>query len=393
MRKDDFPFFDNNESVYLDNAATTQKPQKVLSSIMEYYTSYCANTHRGSYETGNKATREFEEARKVLQNFLGACEASEVVFTKGVTESINMTASSFVGKRFPHVIISSLEHHSNIVPWHMQGRSPGQGLEVVHCSRNLDFDLDHYETLLKKNPGSFVSVTHISNAFGVIHPVKEIVELAHFYDSPVLIDGAQSLSKIPLNMEELGADFYAVSAHKAYGPTGVGALYINRKRVKEMKPWQTGGATIESVTYEGTKLLEPPLCFEAGTQNIAGVIGFKAALEYLQSADFDSVKESEEKLTARVYEALEKLEGVEIYNRSKTGIISFNLEGIAPVDIGILLDKQGVAVRTGHHCIMPLMKLLNMEGTIRVSLALYNDEHDIDKFAEALKKAVKIVRG
>lgn len=394
MIKDDFPYFKNSKNIYLDSAATTQKPYCVLESVKKYYTEYCSNTHRGSYEDGNRATVEYEGARSYIRDYIGASDNKEIIFTKGVTEGINMVASSFVQNRYKTVIISSLEHHSNIVPWHMLGYSQGKGLEVVRYKKNLVFDIEHFEELLKSNKNSFVSVTHVSNAFGVIHPVEKIVELAHKYDAPVLIDGAQSLSRLQVDLNRIGADFYVVSSHKSYGPTGVGVLYIKNERLESFKPYQTGGATIEEVSYSHTKLLEPPYCFEAGTQNIAGVIGFRKALEYINSIGYKKIEEKEKKLINILLEKLNEIDDVYIYsgNSGIAGNISFNIKGVTPIDIGILLDKQHIAVRCGNHCAMPIMNSLNIDGTVRVSLGIYNDESDIDKLITALRKALSILR-
>lgn len=395
MKRDDFPYFRDNKTVYLDNAATTQKPDCVIDSILNYYTKFCSNTHRGSYEAGNIATAKYEASREYIKEFIGAESSKEIIFTKGVTEGINMVAQSYVKDRFKTVIISSLEHHSNIVPWHMLEYRPGAGLEVVKCDNNLCFDLNHYESILKRNSNSFVSISHVSNAFGVIHPVKEIVRLAHKYNCRVLVDGAQSIPRFQIDMKELQADFYVFSGHKCYGPTGVGVLYINKNVLTDFRPYQTGGATIESVTYEKSTLLEPPLCFEAGTQNIAGVLGLKTALEYINSIGYQVIYNAEETLKEKIYRGLKEIGGVKLYNNmeSNAGNISFNVEGIAPIDIGILLDKQGVAVRSGHHCAMPIMNLLGIDGTVRVSLALYNNEEDVETFFKALHKALSILRG
>ena len=394
MIKDDFPYFKNNKITYLDNASTTQKPQTVIDSVVEYYTTYCSNIHRGSYRDGNRATIEYEEARNYTKNFIGAKSIKEVIFTKGVTEGINMVASSFVKNRIDTVIISSLEHHSNIVPWHMLGKTEGNGLEVVKYKKNLEFDMEHFEELLKKFPSSFVSITHVSNAFGIVHPVKEIVSLAHKYRAKVLIDGAQSLSRFKVNVKDLGADFYVFSSHKSYGPTGVGVLYIDEHSVYDFRPYQTGGAVIDTVSYKKSALLGSPNCFEAGTQNIAGVIGFKKALEYINKIGYGYIQKQESIFVKKIVEHLSLIDGMELYTDSKniTGNISFNIKGIAALDIGLLLDKQNIAVRVGHHCAMPIMDALGIPGTIRISFAVYNDADDINNFFKGLKKAIKILK-
>jgi cysteine desulfurase/selenocysteine lyase len=393
MFKKDFPYFKNSQTIYLDNGATTQKPKSVIDSQVEYYETYCANTHRSNFGHANKATQEFEKTRTILKNFINASKNEEIIFTKGVTESLNFIASSFA-KEFKTVIISSLEHHSNIVPWHMQGRTLGAGLEVVNCGENLDFDLLHFEELLKANPNSFVCITHISNAFGKIHDIKTITKLAHDYGAIVMIDGAQSLAHLKIDVQELDVDFFAISGHKTFAPTGVGAIYIKEKHLKDVKPYQTGGATIHEVDYSGSTLLDSPYKFEAGTQNIAGIIGFAKALEYINHIHYENIQSAENHVYKYLDEELSKLPNIIFYNdiSDSIGSRSFNFEGIIHDDIGILLDKMGIAVRVGHHCAQPIMKKLGIKGTIRVSTAFYNDYVDVDRLIEALKKALRMLK-
>lgn len=393
MIKSDFPYLKNKE-VYLDNASTTQKPQDVIDAITSYYTDYCSNTHRGSYEVGNRATASFEDSRITIQKFIGASENKEIIFTKGTTEGINMVASSYVKNRFKTVIISSLEHHSNIVPWHMMGRKQGEGLEVVNYKDNLKFDMEHFEQLLKENPHSFVSISHVSNAFGIIHPIKKIVKLAHKYGAKVLIDGAQALSHFKIDVQDLETDFYVFSGHKCYGPTGIGVLYVNKDSLNELNPYQTGGAVVEKVSFSETKLLESPYKFEAGTQNIAGVIGLASAIRYIENIGFKSINQNEDLLLDIIYKRLSLMKDIVLYtvNDSVIGNISFNVKGVLPLDIGLLLDKQGISVRSGHHCAMPIMEALNIEGTVRLSIGIYNDLDDINKFFLALNKAIQIIK-
>ena len=393
MFRNDFPYFQNSKTVYLDNGATTQKPKSVIDSQVEYYEQYCSNTHRSNFGHANKATQEFEKTRVLLKNFINASKNEEIIFTKGVTESINFIASSFA-KDFETVIISSLEHHSNIVPWHMQNRTLGAGLEVVNCNENLDFDLEHFEELLKTNPNAFVSITHISNAFGKIHDIKTITKLAHKYGAVVMIDGAQSLAHFRIDVQELDVDFFAISGHKTFAPTGVGAIYIKEKYLKDVKPYQTGGATIHEVDYSGSILLDSPYKFEAGTQNIAGVIGFGKALEYINHIHYENILSMEHNVYKYLDDELKKLPNIIFYNdiKDSIGSRSFNFEGIIHDDIGILLDKMNIAVRVGHHCAQPIMKKLGIRGTIRVSTAFYNDYVDVDKLIEALKKALSMLK-
>ena len=393
MFRKDFPYFQNSKTVYLDNGATTQKPKSVIDSQVEYYEQYCSNTHRSNFGHANKATSEFEKTRKLLKEFINASKNEEIIFTKGVTESINFIASSFAID-FKTVIISSLEHHSNIVPWHMQNRTLGAGLEVVNCNENLDFDLEHFEELLNANPNAFVSITHISNAFGKIHDIKTITKLAHKYGAVVMIDGAQSLAHFRIDVQELDVDFFAISGHKTFGPTGVGAIYIKEKYLKDVKPYQTGGATIHEVDYSGSILLDSPYKFEAGTQNIAGVIGFGKALEYINHIHYENILSMEHNVYKYLDDELKKLPNIIFYNdiKDSIGSRSFNFEGIIHDDIGILLDKMNIAVRVGHHCAQPIMKKLGIRGTIRVSTAFYNDYVDVDKLIEALKKALSMLK-
>ena len=393
MFKKDFPYFQKSKIVYLDNGATTQKPKSVIDSQVEYYETYCANTHRSNFGHANKATQEFEKTRVLLKEFINASNNEEIIFTKGVTESINFIVSSFA-KDFKTVIISSLEHHSNIPPWHLQGRTLGDGLEVVNCGENLDFDMEHFEKLLKANPNSFVSITHISNAFGKIHDIKTIAKLAHEYGAVILVDGAQSLGHLKVDVKDLDVDFFAISGHKTFAPTGVGAIYIKEKFLKDVKPYQTGGATIHEVDYSGSTLLDSPYKFEAGTQNIAGIIGFGKALEYINHVHYENILSMEHNVYKYLDEELRKLPNIIFYNdiKDSIGSRSFNFEGIIHDDIGILLDKMGVAVRVGHHCAQPIMKKLGIKGTIRVSTAFYNDYVDVDRLIEALQKALRMLK-
>lgn len=393
MFKKDFPYFTNSDIIYLDNAATTQKPKSVIDAQVEYYEHYCANTHRSNFGDANKATLYYENARKTLKEFINASKNEEIIFTKGVTESINFIANSFASK-FETVIISSLEHHSNIVPWHMQGRTLGKGLEVVKCDENLNFDILHFEELLKANKNAFVSITHISNAFGKIHNIKAIVELAHENDAVVLIDGAQSLAHMKVDMQNLDVDFFAMSAHKTFGPTGVGAVYVKEKHLENLLPYQTGGATIHEVDFESSTLLDSPYKFEAGTQNIAGVIGFAKALEYLNHIGYENIHAIENDVYTYLDKRLKEIPDIEFYNDTEDSIgsKSFNIKGITHDDIGILVDKMKIALRVGHHCAQPIMKQLGIKGTIRVSIAFYNDYTDIDKLIEALKRAISMLK-
>lgn len=393
MFKKDFPYFSNSDIVYLDNGATTQKPKVVIDSQVEYYEKYCSNTHRSNFGDANKATQNYENARKTVKEFINASNTNEIIFTKGVTESINFIASSYA-KKFKTVIISSLEHHSNIVPWHMQNRSLGNGLEVVNCNHNLDFDMEHFEELLKANTNAFVSVTHISNAFGKIHDIQTITKLAHKYGAVVLVDGAQSLTHLKVDMQVLDCDFFVMSGHKTFAPTGVGAVYIKEELLNEVDTYQTGGATIDQVDFNSSTLLDSPYKFEAGTQNIAGVIGFAEALKYISHVGYENIEVIENELYQYLDNELRKIDGIIFYNdiHDSIGSRSFNIEGIMHDDIGILVDKMKIALRVGHHCAQPIMKQLGINGTIRVSLAFYNDLNDINTLIKALNRAISMLK-
>jgi len=394
MYKKYFPYFSNSKNIYLDTAATAQKPAVVVEAINNYYTTYCSNTHRSNFGDANKATTEFEKTREILKNAINAHDSKEIIFTKGVTESLNLVASSFVKDRFKTVIISSLEHHSNIVPWHMQGRTLHDGLEVVRCDEGQTFDMEHFEKLLQENPKAFVSVTHVSNAFGKIHPIKNIIKIAHQYGAIVMIDGAQGLPHFNIDMQDIDADFYVVSGHKTYGPTGIGALYVNQKHLENLSPYQTGGATISDVSFEKTTLLESPFKFEAGTQNIAGVIGFGRAIEFLQELDYKNIIHYENEIYEYLYKSLQAIDDIIFYTDSinSIGSLSFNIKGLMADDVGILLDKMHISIRAGHHCAQPIMKKLKINGTIRVSLGIYTDKEDIDAFIKSLKRVINILK-
>ncbi len=387
---DDFPFFKNEKIIYLDSAATTQKPQIMLDKMNEYYTHYCSNTHRGSHELGNKATQRYEEARAYIAKYIGA-DTDELIFTRGTTEAINLVASSYVKDRFSTVILSLIEHHSNILPWQLNGYTKGNGLEVIPLDKDLNIDIAAYEKILKQHPKSFISLTHISNSFGIVNSIKELIDLAHLHECEVMIDGAQALAHLNIDVKDLDADFYAVSAHKAYGPTGIGALYGKSEHLEEMKPYQGGGSMIDDVTFESSSFLAAPIRFEAGTQAIAEAIGFKAALEYLSQAQ--DIQESDANLLQYAKEKLKEIEGMQLYTNASNvaGNISFNIKGIHHDDIGILLSKQDIMLRTGHHCALPIMKNLGIEGTVRLSFGLYNTTQDIDHTIEGLYKAIKIL--
>ena len=391
--KEHFKVFDNLDNVYLDSASTTQKPTVVLEAMDEFYTAYCSNVHRSSSHLANRATIEYEGAREKVRAFIGAKDCKEIIFTKGVTESINFVACSFVRGNYENVIISSLEHHSNIVPWHMQGRNLTKGLKVVDIKENLEFDYEHFEKLLQETPNAFVSIAYVSNAFGVVHDIKRIAKMTHQYGALILVDGAQSTPHIPIDVQDLGIDFYTFSSHKTYGPMGVGVLYANEKCLASLKPYQGGGGSIYEVDYDCTRFADSPICYESGTPNIAEAIGLGRAIDFLTDIGLDYIVKHEKELSTYLLQRLNEIDGVQTYSalEHNLGSYSFNIKDINANDIGLLLDGQKIAIRYGNHCAQPIMKKLGISGTLRVSIALYSDREDIDKLIKALKRAISML--
>ncbi|MBE0490802.1 MAG: cysteine desulfurase [Sulfurospirillum sp.] len=391
MIRDDFAFFNHSDLVYLDSASTTQKPKSVLEAMDAYNTQYCANIHRSSHGLGNAATSKYETAREIIGKFLHVGDKSEIIFTKGVTEGINLVAQSYAKEHASCVIISALEHHSNILPW-QQIKKP---LHVIQTKENLTPDLEHFESLLAQNPNALVALIHTSNAFGITHPIKEMIALAHRYGAKVLIDAAQSASHMPINISDLDADFLVISGHKLYGPTGIGALYIKKDLHPLCNPYQVGGGAIMQVFYDHTEYLPIPYMYESGTPNIAGAIGFGAAIEYLQSVGYAYIAKHEQNIIAYALEQLSQIEDILFYTQvaSMQSNISFNISNIHHHDLGILLDKQKVQVRVGHHCVQPTMRFLGIDGTVRVSVGIYTNKADIDQFIKALKRSIAMLKG
>jgi len=380
--------------VYLDNAATTQKPLAVIDAVRTFYERDCSNVHRGVHLLSQRATIAYEQARTEIKNHIGAADSREIVFTRSTTEGINLVAASFVRPRLEagdEVLISTMEHHSNIVPWQLLCEERRATLKVIPIDDDGDIMLDQYEELLSERT-KIVGVVHISNALGTINPVREMIELAHARGVPVLIDGAQALPHLAVDVRELDCDFFAVSAHKAYGPTGIGALYGKREHLLEMVPYQGGGDMILSVTFEGTTFNEPPHRFEAGTPNIEGAIGFAAALRYLDAHGLDTVTAHESQLLTYATEAVLAVPGVRLIGsaRHKASVLSFVMEGVHPHDIGTILDSEGVAVRAGHHCAQPVMARYGLSATVRASFALYNTTQEIDALVAGLKKVREV---
>lgn len=390
----DFPILNQKVNgkplVYLDNAATNQKPQVVIDSIVDYYSTINSNIHRGVHTLSQKATSAYEEARIKLQKHFNSNKSYEIIFTAGTTHSINIVATGFssILKKGDEVIVSELEHHSNIVPWQMLCERTGAILKVIPMNEEGELLMDKYEKLLSTRT-KIVFVNHVSNALGTINPIKEIIDKAHQVGAAVLIDGAQSCPHIKPDVQELGVDFYVASAHKLCGPTGVGILYGKEAWLNKLPPYQGGGEMIKQVTFEKTTYADLPHKFEAGTPNIAGVIAFGTAIDYLNNLGFDNIASYEAELLEYATKKLLKIEGLKIYGTSKhkTSVISFNIGDIHPYDIGTIIDKLGIAVRTGHHCAQPIMDFYNIPGTIRASFSFYNTFEEIDALYNALVRA------
>lgn len=378
---------------YLDNAATTQKPQQVIDAVSHYYSFDNANIHRGIHTLAERATKAFELTRSKVSTFINASEKEEIIFTRGVTEGINLVSSSF-GKRFinkgDEIIISGLEHHSNIVPWQLMAEERGAIIKVIPVLENGTLDMHAFTSLLRQGKTKMVSVNHASNSLGTINPVKEIISLSHQAGAAVLIDGAQGIAHLQVDVQDLDCDFYVASGHKMYGPTGVGFLYGKRKWLEEMPPWQSGGEMISEVRFEGTTFNSIPYKFEAGTPNIADVVALAQAVDFIDSTGKTFIAECEQALLNYTRELLADIPGIRFYGEApeKVSVISFTLEGIHHFDAGQLLDAAGIAVRTGHHCTQPLMERFGIEGTIRASFSVYNTYQEADRLANALKKIV-----
>ena len=381
--------------VYFDNAATTQKPQSVIDALTRYYEGYNANIHRGIHHLAEQATAAFEDSRRAIQAFLNARHWQEIIFTYGTTDGINLVANSY-GRRFlkagDEIIISTMEHHSNIVPWQMLCEERGCVLRVIPVDDNGELILEEYEKLLSEKT-RLVSVVHVSNSLGTINPVKTIIDKAHEVGAVVLIDGAQASSHIELDVQALDADFYVFSAHKLYGPTGMGVLYGKKEILDTMPPYRGGGEMIKEVTFEKTTYNDIPYKFEAGTPNIADVVAVKTALEYMADLGKENIAAHENDLLQYATAQLSELDGLRIIGQAKhkIGVISFVLNGIHHQDTGVILDQQGIAVRTGHHCTMPLMQRFGIAGTTRASFAVYNTRDEIDRLVAGLKRVQKMM--
>ena len=378
--------------VYFDNGATSQKPQVVIDSIVDYYSNYNANIHRGVHTLSQLATDAYEQARNKIQKHFNAKQPYEIIFTSGTTESINLVANGFASllEKGDEIMISALEHHSNIVPWQMLCEHTGAILKVIPMDVNGELILSEYEKLLSKKT-KLVCCNHISNALGTLNPIEEIIKKAHDVGAAVLIDGAQSCPHIKPDVQALDVDFYVTSAHKMCGPTGVGMLYGKEEWLRKLPPYKGGGEMIATVTFEKTTYADLPHKFEAGTPNVCGGIAFGAAIDYMNEIGFENIAKHEHELLVYGTQKLQEIEGLTIYGPTdlfkKASVISFNIENIHPYDIGTIIDKLGIAVRTGHHCAQPIMDFYKIPGTIRASFAFYNTKEEIDIFVTALKRA------
>ena len=404
MKREDFPILtelvNKRPLVYLDNAATTQKPQVVLDGIVEAYSKWNANVHRGVHHLSQVSTQKHEEARKIVAEFIHAQTEEEIIFTKGTTDSINMLAWSFgeaMVKEGDEIVVSQLEHHSNIVPWQMLCERKNAVLKVIPLRDDLSLDIEAFNGLLSERT-RLVSVAHVSNLLGIVNPVEEVIRLAHERGIAVCVDGAQSVPHLAVDVQQLDCDFLVFSAHKMYGPTGLGVLYGKKEWLDQLPPAEGGGEMIEHVRFEKTTYNVLPYKFEAGTPNYVGSYAFGKAIEYMQSVGLEAIAAHEHELTVYLESQLEALPNVRVYAAGlrKAGAVSFNVyraDGalIHPFDVGVLLDRQGVAVRTGHHCAEPLIDHLQVPGTVRASVALYNTKEDIDSFIAALKKAIMML--
>lgn len=395
----DFPFIQRKvygkDLIYFDNGATSQKPQVVIDAIANYYSHDNANIHRGVHYLSQLATTQYEDARVLIQEYINAPSSAEVLFTKGTSDGINLVAFSFgeLLEKGDEILISAMEHHSNIVPWQMLCERKGCVLKVIPINERGELLMDAYSELLSSKT-KLVAVTHISNSLGTINPVKEIIEMAHAVGARVLLDAAQSVQHMKVDIQELDCDFFTFSGHKVFGPTGVGILFGKKEILDQMPPYQGGGDMIAKVTFEKTTYNVLPHKFEAGTPNIAGGIGLGTAIEYLSKLDMDAVQHHEQTLATYAEEKLLQFEGMRIIGtaKNKTSVVSFIVDGIHPFDLGTLLDKQGVAVRTGHHCTQPLMDFFGIPGTVRASFAFYNTKEEIDIFIAAVDRSLGMLR-
>ncbi len=394
----DFPILEHTVKdrplIYFDNAATAQKPAAVIHAISDYYTSVNANVHRGVHDLSQRATEAYEGAREKIRAFINAADSREIILTRGTTEGINLVARSFGGKQIKEgdeVVISTLEHHSNIVPWQLLCEEKGAALRVIPMTDDGELLFHDYEALLNDRT-RLVSILHVSNALGTIVPVRKMIEAAHARDIPILVDGAQAVPHMAIDVQELDCDFYVFSGHKLYGPTGIGVLYGKSEYLETMPPYQSGGDMISTVTFERTTYNDLPYKFEAGTPNIAGTVGLGAAIDYVRAVGLNVIADYEHELVTYATEALTAIPGVELFGNvgDKAAVVSFLLEGVHAHDIGTFLDHSGIAIRAGHHCTQPLMQRLGVAATARASFAFYNTTEEIDRLATELPSILEV---
>ncbi len=397
IRKD-FPILErkiwDKPLVYLDNGASTQRPVQVISAVQDLYENHYANVHRGVHTLSQESTNLYNDARAKVRSFINAACVHEIIFTRGTTESINLVAQSYARPRLKagdEILITHMEHHSNIVPWQIVCEQTGAALKVVPITDEGEVDQEQFRNMISEKT-ALLGVTHVSNSLGSVNPVKQMIQAAHEYGVPVLVDGAQSIPHMPVNVRDLDADFYAFSGHKIYGPTGIGVLYGKEKLLNAMPPYQGGGDMILSVSFEGTTYNQLPYKFEAGTPNIAGAIGLGAAIDYVEKIGLGAIAAHEHGLLMYATSKLQEIDGLRIIGRAeqKAGLISFVLDAVHPHDIGTMLDAEGVAVRAGHHCAQPVMERFGVPATARASFAMYNTYQEIDVLAEAIKKTISM---
>jgi len=396
--KSDFPTLDQkvngNQLVYLDNAATTQKPYSVIETLEKYYKNTNSNIHRGVHTLSQRATEKYENTRNKIADFINSASEKEIIFVRGATEGINLVASSYVKPLLnsnDEIIISQMEHHANIVPWQIICDEKNAKLKILPMNQDGDLLIDELENMINKNT-KFIAMNHVSNSLGTINPIKEIVHLAHKNKIRILVDGAQAVQHIPVNMKEIDADFYCFSGHKLYGPTGIGVLYGKKELLDEMPPYQGGGDMIKSVTFEKTVYNDVPQKFEAGTPNISGVIALGTAIDYILNIGMEDIAKHENELLEYATKEISKIKGVKIIGnaQNKASVLSFTIEGIHPHDIGTIMDSEGVAIRAGKHCTDPVMDFYCIPATARASFAIYNTKNDVKKLVKSVKKTIEV---
>ena len=398
MVKEEFPILSQsvNEKplIYLDNASTTQKPSSVINEIQNYYESTNSNIHRGVHHLSQKATEKYEDSRKIVQNFIGAKSSKEIVFVRGATEAVNLVANSYVRPLLSegdNIIISQMEHHANIVPWQLITKEKKAEIRVVPINEAGELLVNDMDDLIDENT-RFISLNHVSNSLGTVNPVNKLIQKAHQNDIRIMIDGAQAVQHMKVNVADLDVDFYCFSGHKMYGPTGIGILYGKKEILEKMEPYQGGGDMIKSVTFEKTVFNDIPHVFEAGTPNIVGAIGLAKAIEFIENVTIEKIEKHEMALLNYATEKINSIEGVEIVGNAenKASVISFVMEDIHPHDIGTIMDNLGIAIRAGHHCTQPIMDFYNIPATARASFAIYNTEEDVDKLVEGIQKVKEV---